>query len=82
MKLISLKGDYAFKELSDMWEVHVVKLRKKLQGTEAVDDWIRLLNAETEEDLEMLKKWHKLAAWAQSIEEFEGQMSAGQGKQM
>lgn len=154
--------DESGEELSDMWEVHVVELRKKLQGTEAVDDWIRLLNAETEEDLEMIKtrslgileaievvkemsltkslrywyetelklrrdrkaeddyvrdegrvedraeaimelledrgvvsealkkkvmeqknleilrKWHKLAARAQSIEEFEGQISAGQ----
>ncbi len=40
---------------SDLFEVHVIELRKKLGNGGQVDDWIRLLNAETEEDLEMIK---------------------------
>lgn len=42
-------------ELSDLWEIHIVELRKEPQGTEAVGDWVRLFNARSEEDLEMIK---------------------------
>lgn len=41
--------------MSDVLEAHVIELRKELQGTDAVDDWIRLFNAEKEEDLSMIK---------------------------
>lgn len=43
------------RELSNVWEIHIVELQKKLQGTGAVEDWVRLFNAEREEDLEMIK---------------------------
>lgn len=42
-------------ELTDLLEIHIVEMSKTLQGTEAVDDWIRLFNAESEEDLEMIE---------------------------
>lgn len=42
-------------ELTDLLEVHIVELSKTLKGTEAVDDWIRLFNAKSEEDLGMIK---------------------------
>ncbi len=40
---------------SDLLEVHIIELGKKLNGTEHVDDWIRLFNARNEEDLNMIK---------------------------
>ncbi len=42
-------------ELSDILELHVIELKKKLTGQEEIDDWIRLFNAKTKEDLEMIK---------------------------
>lgn len=42
------------KDFSDLLEVHIIELGKKLTGT-VIDDWIRLINAKTEEDLEMIK---------------------------
>lgn len=41
-------------ELTDIVELHVIELCKKLSGQDAVDDWIRLLNACTEEELTMI----------------------------
>lgn len=43
------------RELSDLLEVHILELTKKLQGTSGINDWIRLFNANSEEDLEMIK---------------------------
>ncbi|MCM1188079.1 MAG: Rpn family recombination-promoting nuclease/putative transposase [bacterium] len=40
-------------DYSDLFEMHVIELRKQLKGT-AVDDWIRLLNVKTEGELEMI----------------------------
>ena len=42
-------------ELTDLLEIHIVEMSKTLRGTEAVDDWIRLFNAKSEEDLKMIK---------------------------
>ena len=42
-------------EFSDMLEIHVVELNKTLRGTDRMDDWIRLFNVKTEEELEMLE---------------------------
>lgn len=42
-------------EFSNMLEIHVIELNKPLIGTGRMDEWIRLLNAETEEELEMLE---------------------------
>ncbi len=41
-------------EYSDVFEMHVIELGKKLKGTEPVDEWIRLMNVRTEEELEMI----------------------------
>ena len=43
------------KDYSDLLELHIIELRKKLTGDSRMDDWIRLFNAETEEDLHMIK---------------------------
>jgi len=42
-------------QFSDLWEIHIVELGKKLDGSGRVDDWIRLINAETEKELSMIK---------------------------
>ena len=39
---------------SDLLELHVIELRKPL-GNGAVDDWIRLFNVKSREELEMMK---------------------------
>ena len=44
---------------SDVFEIHTLELGKKLEGNRAVDDWIRLFNAESEEDLGMIKTKNK-----------------------
>ncbi len=41
-------------EYSDVFEMHVIELGKKLKRTEPVDEWIRLMNVRTEEELEMI----------------------------
>ena len=41
-------------ELTDLFEIHVIELRKQLSGTDAVSGWIRLFNARNEEDLKMI----------------------------
>lgn len=43
--------DSAGRELTDLFEVHVIELRKGPTGG-SVDDWVRLFNATTEEELE------------------------------
>ncbi len=40
---------------SDMLEIHIIELKKELTGQGEVDNWIRFFNAETEEDLKMIK---------------------------
>ena len=42
-------------EFSDLFEIHTIELKKKLNGEDRVDDWIRLFNAKTEEELDMIK---------------------------
>ncbi|MCI9142852.1 MAG: Rpn family recombination-promoting nuclease/putative transposase [Lachnospiraceae bacterium] len=42
-------------ELTDLLEVHILELQKKLKGGERMDNWIRVFNARTEEDLDMVK---------------------------
>lgn len=43
------------KDYSDLLELHTIELRKRLCGDDRVDDWIRLINSRTEEDLSMIK---------------------------
>lgn len=40
---------------SNMMEVHTLELRKKLMEQNRMNDWIRLFNAESEEDLDMIR---------------------------
>ena len=40
---------------SDMMEIHTLELRKNLMEENRMNDWIRLFNAESEEDLDMIK---------------------------
>ena len=47
--------DKAGRELTDLFEVHIIELNKKLTGTGAIEDWIRLFNVERREDLDMIK---------------------------
>lgn len=54
------------RELANLWEIHIVELRKELQGTGAVEDWVCLFNAQREEDLEMIKA--KNAGMTEAIE--------------
>lgn len=42
------------KRFTDLFEIHIIKLRKKLDGSKPVDAWIRLFNAHTEEELNMI----------------------------
>ncbi len=53
--LMNRKGEL----FSDVFEIHTLELGKKLEGDRAVDDWIRLFNAESEEDLGMIKTKNK-----------------------
>ena len=47
--------DEAGNELTDLLEIHILELNKKLTGRGEIDPWIQLFNAETEEDLKMIK---------------------------
>lgn len=42
-------------DYSDLLELHIIELRKKLCKDSRLDDWIRLFNSENEEDLNMIK---------------------------
>lgn len=42
-------------EFSDLLEIHTIELRKELAGESALNDWVRLFNARTEEELDMIK---------------------------
>lgn len=42
-------------DFTDLWELHILELNKPLAGNNRVDDWIRLFNAETEEELDMIR---------------------------
>lgn len=44
------KGRY----FTDLFEVHIIELGKKLDGNKSVDDWIRFFNAKSEEELDMI----------------------------
>lgn len=41
------------RELTDLWEIHIIELGKTLTGS-TVDDWIRLLNATSQEEINMI----------------------------
>lgn len=53
-------------ELTDLWELHIIELGKGLRG-ERLDDWIRLFQAKSEEELEMLTTKNKGLAEAAEV---------------
>lgn len=63
-------------EFSDMLEIHVIELNKPLNGTGRMDEWIRLFNAETEEELELLKANTKNRGIIEAVKEVR-EMSLG-----
>lgn len=42
-------------EFSDMFEIHIIELRKGLSGDRRVNEWIELINAESKEELSMIQ---------------------------
>lgn len=56
-------------EFSDMLEIHVIELNKPLSGASRMDDWIRLFNVRTEEELEMLEASTKNVGIIEAIKE-------------
>ena len=56
-------------EYTDMLEVHIIELGKKINGTWRMDEWIRLFNAKTEEDLSMLQSQTKNPGVLEAIRE-------------
>ena len=64
--------DGSGQEFSDMMEIHVIELNKKLSGGDRVDDWIRLLNAGTREELDMLEAGTKNPGILEAIKEVRG----------
>ena len=67
-KVYRLRDETGY-EFSDMLEVHVVELNKSLSGNHRMDDWIRLFNAKTEEEMEMLKASTKNLGVLEAIKE-------------
>lgn len=53
----------------EMLEIHVIELNKPLNGTSRMDDWIRLFNVRTEEELEMLEASTKNVGIIEAIKE-------------
>lgn len=41
--------------LSDLWEVHIIELNKKPKGNGGTENWIRLFNATSREELDMIQ---------------------------
>lgn len=39
---------------TDLFEVHIIELKKQLTGEKSLDDWVRFFNASREEDLDMI----------------------------
>ncbi len=63
--------DQSGKELTDLLEVHIIELCKELSEESPVDGWIRLFNAETKEELAMVKNLNHNAGIAQAVEVLE-----------
>lgn len=43
------------REFSDVFEVHIIELRKRLSGDRKVDEWIRFFNITSKEELDMIR---------------------------
>ena len=64
-------------EYSDLIEIQVIELNKMLNGKSRLDDWIRLFNAKTKEELDMLEAKTKNRGILEAIKEVRV-MSLGQ----
>lgn len=53
-KIYRLRDEQGY-EYSDMLELHIIELRKKINGTGRVDEWICLFNAESKEELDVIQ---------------------------
>lgn len=58
--------DECGEELTRLWELHIIELGKRLQGN-GVDDWIRMFNAKSGEELDMLAAKNKGLAEAAEV---------------
>ena len=67
-KVYRLRDETGY-EFSDMLEIHVVELNKTLNGNHRMDDWIRLFNVKTEEELKMLEASTKNLGILEAIKE-------------
>ena len=67
-KVYRLRDESGY-EFSDMLEIHVIELNKTLSGSGRMDDWIRLFNAQTEEELDMLQTKTKNPGIVEAIRE-------------
>ena len=56
-------------EFSDLLEIHIIELNKPLSGVGRMDDWIRLFNAKTEEELKMLEMSTKNKGILEAVKE-------------
>lgn len=61
--------DETGQEFTDIFEIHIIELHKPLNGTDRMDEWIQLFNAETEEELDMLQTKTKNEGILEAIRE-------------
>ena len=61
--------DKAGREFSDMIEVHIIELNKRLSGTCQTDEWIKLFRARTKEELDMLGNQTKNPGILEAVKE-------------
>ena len=61
--------DNTGRDYSDMIEIHVIELRKKLYGLDQTDEWIRLFRVNTKEELDMLRGQTKNPGILEAIKE-------------
>lgn len=61
--------DETGQEFTDLFEIHIIELSKPLNGTDRMDEWIQLFNAETEEELDMLQAKTKNEGILEAIRE-------------
>ena len=48
--------DQSGRELTDLFEVHIIELKKQINSDTPVNDWVRLFNAREEGDFAMIKR--------------------------
>lgn len=61
--------DRAGQEFSDMIEVHIIELNKRLSGISQTDEWIKLFRAGTKEELDMLGNQTKNPGILEAVKE-------------